>query len=470
MQLTFYGAARTVTGSQHMVEVNGQRILLDCGLYQGRRSEAAERNRHLPFPAHEVDVMVLSHAHIDHSGNIPNLVKSGYDGEIVTTYATRDLCATMLLDSGHIQEKDVEFVNKKRKKRGEMPVEPIYTQEDAVKSLDYFTSQSYHRPRQIAPGVTLTFLDAGHMLGSAIVVLDIEDRDAHRDVRLVFSGDVGREGIPIIRDPQTVESADILIMESTYGDRLHPPYAESDKDLERIINQTYQRGGLIIVPAFAVGRTQQLVYSLNRLADAGDIPRLPIYVDSPLAVNATAVYRMHPECYDDEIRSFILGENGQREAFDFGHLIYTRSVEESKKLNFLREPAIIISASGMAETGRILHHLKNHIEDPKNTVLITSWQAPDTLGRKLVEKLPTINIFGEPYQNRAHLEVLNGFSGHADHDELLDWVGAIKDKPRRTFLVHGEEKAAFALAESLKSQFTMWVDVPQMKESFEVSL
>jgi metallo-beta-lactamase family protein len=470
MRLTFYGAARTVTGSQHMVEVNGQRILLDCGLYQGKRSEAAERNRHLPFAAPEVDVMVLSHAHIDHSGNIPNLVKSGYDGEIISTYATRDLCATMLLDSGHIQEKDVEFVNKRRKKRGEMPVEPIYTQEDAVKSLDYFTSQSYNRSRKIAPGVTLTFLDAGHMLGSAIVVLDIEDRDVHRDVRLVFSGDIGRVGIPIIRDPQTVESADILIMESTYGDRLHPPYAESDKDLERIINQTYQRGGLIIVPAFAVGRTQQLVYSLNRLADAGDIPRLPIYVDSPLAVNATAVYRMHPECYDDEIRSFIMSENGTREAFDFGQLIYTRSVEESKKLNFLREPAIIISASGMAETGRILHHLKNHIENPKNTILITSWQAPDTLGRKLVEKQPTVNIFGEPYQNRAHLEVLNGFSGHADHDELLDWVGATKDKPQRTFLVHGEEKAAFALAESLKNQFTMRVDVPQWKESFEVTL
>ena len=452
-----------------MVEVNGARILLDCGLYQGRRAEANECNRHLPFDAASVDVMVLSHAHIDHSGNIPNLVKSGYRGEIICTFATRDLCATMLLDSGHIQEKDAEYVNKRHKKRGEPPVEPIYTQSDALNSLDSFTSQAYNRSRQIAPGVTLTLLDAGHMLGSAIVVLDIEDREARRDLRLVFSGDIGRAGIPIIRDPQTVESADALIMECTYGNRLHPPYPESEKDLERIVNETYRRGGKVIVPAFAVGRTQQLVYSLNKLANAGDIPRLPIYVDSPLAIDVTAVFRLHPECYDDDIRAFML-QDGQRDPFNFGGLTYTRHVEESKQLNFLREPAIIISASGMAETGRILHHLKNNIQDPQNTILITGWQAPDTLGRKLVDGLPVVRIFGDEYENNARLEIINGFSGHADRDELLDWVGAMRDKPARTFLVHGEDDAATAFAQDLKAQFQMRADIPAFKQSFEVQV
>lgn len=466
MRLQFFGATRTVTGSQHIIEVNGQRILLDCGLYQGRRAEAYERNRQLPFEASDVDVMVLSHAHIDHSGNIPNLVKSGYRGEIVCTYATRDLCATMLLDSGYIQERDVEYVNKRRRKKGEPPVEPIYTRADAVECLDAFTSQAYNRPRQIAPGVTLTLQDAGHMLGSAIVVLDIEDHDTHRDIRLVFSGDLGRDGIPIIRDPSTIESADVLIMESTYGNRLHPAYGESDRELERIVNETYRRGGIVIMPAFAVGRTQQIVFALNQLASRGDIPHLPIYVDSPLAIDATAIFRLHPECYDAEIRDFML----MGDPFSFEDLIYTRRVEDSKELNFLREPAIIISASGMAEHGRILHHLKNHIEDAKNTVLITGWQAPDTLGRKLVEREPVVRIFGEEYRNNAQIEVLNGFSGHADRDELLDWVGAMKDKPQRTFLVHGEEDSATALAEALKEQFQLRVDIPQWKQAYEVRL
>lgn len=468
MQLTFYGAARTVTGSQHLVEVNGQRILLDCGFFQGKRIEEYKRNHNFPFDPTSIDVLILSHAHIDHAGNIPNLVKRGFRGEVICTYATRDLCATMLLDTGHILEKDVEFLNKRRRKRGEPPVTPIYTQQDAAASLNVFTSQSYNRPRKIAPGITLTFLDAGHILGSATVVLDIEDRAAHRDTRLVFSGDIGRAGIPIIRDPQTPDSADILIMESTYGNRLHPPYADETKALERIVNETYKRGGIIIVPAFAVGRTQQLVYTLNQLADAGDIPRLPVYVDSPLAIDVTAIYRLHPECYDDEIRDFIM-RDGQRDPFHFGGLTYTRRVEESKRLNFLREPAIIISASGMAEAGRILHHLKNHIGDPKNTVLITGWQAENTLGRRLVEREPVVHIFGEEYPNRAHLEVLNGFSGHADHNELLNWVGAIKTKPGRTFLVHGEFGGAQALANDLKTQFAMRVDIPEWKQSFEVS-
>ena len=468
MRLTFHGAARTVTGSQHLIEVNGSRILLDCGLFQGKRSEARERNQHLPFDARSIDLMILSHAHIDHSGNIPNLVKSGFRGDIISTFATRDLCATMLLDSGHIQEKDVEFINKRRKK-GEPRAEPIYTQEDAAHSLEYFTTQGYNRPRKIAPGVTLTFQDAGHMLGSAFVILDIEDREAKRDVRLVFSGDLGRAGIPIIRDPHTTDAADILILESTYGDRLHPAYEDDSKHMERIIVETYKRGGKILIPAIAVGRTQQLVYTLHQLSRRGDIPDMPIYVDSPLAIDVTAAYRLHPECYDEEIRQFIdSAGRGRVDPFGFEMLTYTRTTEESKKLNYLREPAIIIAASGMMEAGRILHHLKNHLDDPRTTVLVVGWQAENTLGRRLVEGEKEVRVLGDMVANRANIEVLNGFSGHADRDDLLAWVGALTRKPKQTFLVHGEEKAAVALAQSLRERYGLAAQVPDRGESFEV--
>lgn len=467
MKIKFFGATRTVTGSQHMIEVNGKRILLDCGLYQGRRAESYERNRNLPFEAADVDVMVLSHAHIDHSGNIPNLVKSGFRGEIITTHATRDLCQSMLMDSGHIQMKDAEFINKRRK-QGEPEVEPIYTQEDAAEAMTYFSTQSYERPRLIAPGVTMTMLDAGHMLGSAMIVLDIEDQEAHETKRVVFSGDLGRAGIPIIRDPQKVDYADYLILESTYGDTVHPAQPDDTRELERVVREAYQRGGSIIVPAFAVGRTQQLVYMLHQLLLAGDIPNMPIFVDSPLAIDVTAIYRIHPECYDREIRDFIMsnGGHGRLDPFGFDLLNYTRSVEQSKQINFIREPAIIISASGMAETGRILHHLKNRIEDPRTTVLIVSWQAENTLGRRLLDGVEEVRIFGESYNNRAHLEVLNGLSGHAGRDELIAWVGAMERKPERTFLVHGEDDAAFALAQGLHDAFRLKVDVPVWKQAF----
>ena len=462
MKITFHGAARTVTGSQHLIEVNGQRLLLDCGLYQGSRKDAFERNRNLPFDAAKVDAMVLSHAHIDHSGNIPNLVKSGFRGDIVCTFATRDLCSTMLLDSGHIQEKDAEFVNKKRARKNEPPIQPLYTIEDAVNSLEYFNAIGYHRQREILPGVCVTLVDAGHMLGSAIVVLDIEDRDEGRDVRLVFSGDLGRKGIPIIRDPEVVDHADVLLLECTYGNRTHEPYFDSEKKLESIINDTYRRGGAMIIPSFAVGRTQQLVYTIHKMMKARDIPHLPVYVDSPLAINATAVFRLHPEAYDAEIRKFMQAEG---DPFGFDELIYTRSVEQSKELNFKRDSFIVISASGMCETGRILHHLRNRIENPANTILIAGWQAPNTLGRRIVEHEPTVRIFGEDYQLRAQVEVLNGFSGHADRNELLEWVGAINKRPRRTFLVHGEEESAFALADALRTETGFeQVDVPEMHE------
>jgi len=467
VKLTFYGAVHTVTGSKHLVEVNGTRILLDCGLFQGKREESQEVNLHFPFDPKSIDLVVLSHAHIDHSGNIPNLVKQGFTGDIICTAATRDLCAAMLPDSGYIQERDVEFVNKRRAKQGEAPVEPIYTYQDALACLDAFATRNYYRPAQIAPGVTLTFLDAGHMLGSAIVLLDIEDRDDNRQKRLVFSGDLGRKGIPIIRDPDIVDSADILLMESTYGNRLHETYEASEKRLERIVNDTYQRGGSIVMPAFAVGRTQQLVLSLHQLADKGDIPHIPIFVDSPLALNATSVYLLHPECYDDEIRRFMM-EEGNRDPFGFEGLTYIRQLEESKQLNHQREPSIIISASGMAEFGRIRHHLANRIEDPRTTVLITGWQAPETLGRRLVDKAKVVRIFGEEHPVKAQIEALDGFSGHADRDEMVTWIGAMKKRPQRTFLIHGDEDALTAFQQTLTEKFALRVDIPDEGQSFTV--
>ena len=469
MKITFHGAAKTVTGSQHLLDVNGYRIMLDCGLFQGKRKEAFELNRQGSCDAKSVDVLVLSHAHIDHSGNIPCLVKNGFSGDIYSTPATRDLCSVMLLDSAYIQEKDVIYVNKKRQKQGKNLFEPLYTKADVAAAMQNFIGISYNRPHEIVPGVRLTLVDAGHMLGSTHVILDINDRDTGRQRRLVFSGDIGREGIPIIRDPTFLtEGTDILIMESTYGNRSHPPYPESENELERIINDTYSRRGVLLIPAFAVGRTQQIVYALHKLNDQKKIPRLPIYVDSPLATNTTEIFRMHPECYDAEMREFLLNDH-HNDPFGFGTLTFTENVEESKKLNTLDEPAVIISASGMMEGGRILHHLRNRISDPRNTILVTGWQAPNTLGRRVVNKEPVVKIFGDEFQLKAKVEVITGFSGHADRGELLAWAGAMQKKPEHTFIVHGEEDSSQALAENLQTKLGFSnIAMPAMHESFEV--
>ncbi len=468
MKLTFHGAAKTVTGSQHLVEVNGHRILLDCGLFQGRRKEAFELNRKGFCGGDTIDAVVLSHAHIDHSGNIPCLVRNGFRGDIYTTAATRDLCAVMLMDSASIQERDVEYVNKKRAKNGQRPFEPLYTQEDALEAMQYFIGLGYNRGREILPGVKLTFHDAGHMLGSAHVILDIDDRDTGRSSRLVFSGDIGRPGIPIIRDPQPVtDGCDLLIMESTYGNRSHPPYVESDQELARIVKETHKKGGFLLIPAFAVGRTQQLVYSLHKLYNDGLIPAMPVYVDSPLATRVTDIFRLHPEVYDREILRFQLEESVQN-PFSFEALRYTQTVEDSKRLNAMDEPAIIISASGMMEHGRILHHLKSRISDPRTTILVSGWQAPNTLGRKVVEKNDTVWIFGREYPLRAQVEVLTGFSGHADREGLMDWARAMKKKPGRVFIVHGEEEAAQNLAGLLREEGMAQIDIPEPHQEFEV--
>jgi metallo-beta-lactamase family protein len=462
MKLTFHGGTRTVTGSQHLLEVNGIRILLECGLFQGKRKKTFEVNRQLPFDAADIDVMILSHAHIDHSGNIPNLVKSGFRGDILCTFATRDLCATMLRDSAHIQQQDAKYVNKRRARAGEPPVEPIYDLVDAVESLKNFIAVGYDRPYRITPEITLTFVDAGHILGSAIVLLDIEEDGRER--RLVFTGDLGRPDLPILKDPTRIESADILLIESTYGTRLHESVPEAERELKRVVLDTYYRGGKVIIPAFAVGRTQEIVYHLHRLKERQAIPPdLPVFVDSPLAIDATSIFRLHPECYDDEISDFLL-ESG--DPFGFRDLQYTRSVAASKAINFLRDPAVIISASGMCEAGRIQHHLKNNIEDSRSTVLIVGWQAPDTLGRRIVERQSTVRIFGEEYRLNARVEAINGFSAHADRDELLAWTGAMTQKPEYTFVVHGEAEVSEAFAGLLHAHGHPNAVVPQLHESF----
>ncbi|MBN2532975.1 MAG: MBL fold metallo-hydrolase [Spirochaetales bacterium] len=463
MKIQFFGAVRSVTGSQHMLEINGKKILLECGLYQGKRSECYARNQNLPYNASTVDLCILSHAHIDHSGNLPNLVKNGFRGDIVCTYATRDLCAIMLKDSANIQHHDIVYLNKERKKKNLPPLDPIYTLEDAVQSLKYFMGLSYERPREIMPGVTLTFYDAGHILGSAIVVLDIEDKEEKKDLRLVFSGDLGRTDRPILRDPDIIKEADVLLMESTYGDRLHEDTDQANVKLERIINETIQKGGKVIVPSFAVGRTQEIVYTIRKLVEAKKIPQtLPVFVDSPLAIDTTGIYRLHPEAYDEEAYQILLEKNGDPFGFEMVH--YTRSVNESKELNKMKDPAVIISASGMAEAGRILHHLKNNLGDPKNTILFVGWQAPNTLGRRLVEREKVVRIFGDEYVRKARVEKINGFSAHADRNEMTSWLDCLERKPGNTFVVHGDESASLSFAEHLKKRGFESIKVPELGE------
>ncbi len=466
MQIRFSGGTQSVTGSCHIITINDRKILLDCGLYQGKRSEFFSRNKNLPFTPADIDVMVLSHAHIDHSGNIPNLVKNGFKGPVYCTHATRDLCSVMLQDAGHIQEKDAEFMNEKLAKKGLPLIDPIYTVQDAVDCLEQFVSASYHRTQQIAENVTLTFFDAGHILGSSIVSLNILDDG--EEIKLVFTGDLGRPGMPILRDPDNILEADVLITESTYGGRHHDDFNTVHDKLAQVINDTWRRRGKVIVPAFSVGRTQELVYRLHKLILENRIPSQPIYVDSPLSVNATEVFRAHPECYDQETRQIL---SDHLDPFGFQRLHYIRNVEESKKLAEVEEPCIIISASGMCEAGRILHHLANNVEDAKNTVLIVGFMAENTLGRKLVEKAPVIKIFGEPLSLKAQVVKLNAFSAHADHDELLAYIGRFNhERLQNIFVVHGEVAQSQALAEGIGSLGFSNIHVPQPGESVEIAV
>jgi len=465
MKITFCGAAGTTTGSQHLIEVNSQRILLDCGLYQGRRHEAIERNQHFPFDATTIDCVVLSHCHIDHSGNLPNLVKQGFAGNIYATTATRDLCAIMLPDSAHIQMSDVEWLNKKRKVTGEPLLEPIYTKLDAQNSLQQFVTVGYHRSLPIADGVKLTFIDAGHVLGSAQVILDIQDRATGKQHRLLFSGDVGRPNTDLLADAEPSEAVDHVIMESTYGGRKHELAARTSEHICNIINTAIDRHGKVIIPAFAVERTQQLLYTLDKLSHEGCIPPVPTYVDSPLAVDATNIFRLHMDSLKPSVREALFM---QRDPFGFDGLKLIREREDSQKLNDLIGPAIIISASGMAESGRILHHLRNNIEDRRNIILFVGYCAEQTLGWKIREGWPRVNILGDQFQVHAQIEILDSFSGHADHDELLGYFDRIGGAKKNVFLVHGESERANALQAALQERHEGRVEVARLLQ--EVTL
>lgn len=464
MRINFHGAAHTVTGSQHLLEINGHKLLLDCGMYQGRRAESYQRNLNFRYSPSGVDAVILSHAHIDHSGNLPNLVKQGYEGAIYVTHATKDIASAMLLDSGHIQESDAEFVNKKRAERGEEPIEPLYTQADAEKVTGMFAGVNYEEAFEPIPGVVARFYEAGHILGSAGVSLEIEEKG--RKIHLWFSGDIGRFKLPLLRDPVLPTRADYMIMESTYGDKRHNDPELAFNEFHDVVKRTVERGGKVIVPAFAVGRTQEIVYHLNRMMFENGVPSVPVYVDSPLAVKASDIFKSHLECFDDETKEFV--RESRHPALDFKMLNYVRSVDESKALNQRTDPMVIISASGMAETGRILHHIKNNIENPKNTICIVSWQAPDTLGRRLADREPQVRIFGETYNRKCDVATIGGLSGHAGQDLLVKYATGVKGSVKDIFLVHGEEKQAMTLKGLLTAQGMDRVHYPDLHDSVEL--
>jgi metallo-beta-lactamase family protein len=464
MKVQFLGATRTTTGSMYLLEVGGRSMLLECGLYQGRREESHERNRDFPFDPTQLDCVVLSHAHIDHCGNLPNLAKKGFEGNIFSTFATRDLASIMLADSAHIQEYDAKYVSKRRAKKGLPAVEPLYRRGDAEKAIRQFVAIDYDRPIQIMDGVKLTFCDAGHILGSAQVVLDIQEEG--RSFRYLFSGDIGRGGHEILRDPQPVENVDFLQIESTYGNRLHGDRTNSRESMAEAVRSAVERKGKVIIPAFSVGRTQLVVYTLHQLTLEGLIPEVPIFVDSPLSVNATEVFRLHPECFNQEIYQFL-----QDTANPFGmeQLTYIRQVKRSMELNEMKGPAIIISSSGMCEAGRVRHHLANHIGNPNNLVLFVGYCAMNTLGSRIVAGDSKVRIFGDEYEVRAQVKSIDAFSGHADRDELLAYFRALGKNIQRVCVVHGEEEQSLGFADLLSKelpQAEVIVPVPGQKVTF----
>lgn len=465
MEIKFIGATQTVTGSMHLIKACGKNILLDCGLFQGKRKEAFEINRNFDlFDPKEIDYVILSHAHIDHSGNLPTLVKKGFNGKIISTFATRDLAAIMLQDSAHIQVKDVEFVNKKRKRKGQNPFEPLYIQEDALATLKHFVGINYHREYEIDSKIKLTFFDAGHILGSAVVFLSIQENGTITN--LGFSGDLGRPNRPILKDPEKIPDIDYFICESTYGGKYHENINDAEERLAEVINKAVAQNSKILVPAFSVGRTQELVYALHRIFENKKATEIPVYVDSPLSVNATDVYRIHTECFDFEISEFILK---REDPFGFNKLKYISDVEESKKLNNVAGPCMIISSSGMCESGRILHHLANNVENPNNIVLIVGYNAQHTLGRKIAEKEKVIKIFGDEYNLNAEVIVLDSFSAHADAKELLDYCSQFdKSRMQHIFLVHGDFEQQNIFKSNLESIGFNSISIPKRGESVKL--
>lgn len=465
VRLVFHGAAQEVTGSMHLLEVNGRRIVLDCGLAQGKRAESNAKNREFPCPPDKIDAVLLSHAHVDHCGKLPRLAREGFGGPVFATPATCDLTAILLADSAHIQEEDAEYWNKKRVKHGDAPIEPLYTMADAEQAGRLLKPRNLGQSFEVVPGVRATFHEAGHMLGSAGIMIEV-DRPGHAPLSIFYTGDRGREGMEILRDPTPIPPCDYLISESTYGARETSHPEDMRAPLAEIINQTVERGGKLIVPSFAVGRTQVLVYEFHILVLEGRIPtHIPLIVDSPLASRATQVFREHPEVFDAEAYAFnrLTGD-----MLRCRNCEYTENVEQSKALHDRPPPMMIISASGMCEVGRILHHLKNNIENHRNTILIVGYQAPHTLGRRLVEKHKEVRIFGEMYQVRAKVKVLNGFSAHANRSELMEMMRPLTARVRQAFLVHGELEQAQALADTMRQQGFSNVVIPARGEVFEI--
>jgi len=464
MKVHFLGAARTTTGSMYLIEVNSKKLLLECGLFQGHREETTRRNCCFPFDPRQIDAAVLSHAHIDHSGNLPNLARQGYDGPIHCTDATRDLCGIMLIDSAHIQEQDALFVSKWRAKKHQPPVEPLYHLADAEKAVKQLVAHGYDETFPVVDGVNVTFRDAGHILGSAQVVLDFQEKG--REFRWLFSGDVGRGGDEILRDPVPVENVDYLQIESTYGGREHAVRTDADATVCRLVGDALNQKGRVIIPSFSVGRTQQIVYVLHQITLSGCLPRAPIFVDSPLSVNATEIYRKHTECYNESIAKFL---REQENPFGMGNLTYISSAEDSKKLNDRKEPMVIISASGMCEAGRIRHHLKNNIGDAKNLVLFIGYCAEGTLGDQITRGKTPVNIFGDPCDVRAKIASLDTYSGHADKNELKQYVQRITGDIKKIVCIHGEESQCLAHAETLRAMKPKAeVLVPEYKQVVEI--
>jgi metallo-beta-lactamase family protein len=460
VRLTFWGAAGQVTGSMHLLEAAGARILLDGGLFQGRRSEAHALNARLPFDARRVDGVVLSHAHIDHSGRLPLLVKEGFHGPVYTTSATRDLSAVMLADSAHIQEKDYEYLERHAKVAQNGG--PLYSVRDALAVQDLMVGVPYRRVFYLRKHLALEFLDAGHILGSSTVDLRITEEGSHR---LVFSGDIGRPGLSIIKDPEPPSGPiDTLIIESTYADRKHDSFIAAEERLGEAVRRVAARGGKVLIPAFAVGRAQELIYSLHRLFRGGKIPSIPIYLDSPLAIDITTVFRMHPEVFDR--REDLV--NAGNDLFDFQLLRYVREVSESKAIDIAPGPSVIIAASGMAESGRILHHLAHGIGDERNLILFVGFQAEHTLGRRIEDGQEVVAIMGQNYTRKAEVASLGGYSAHADRDELRAWVRRLGGPIRRAFVVHGEAAALSAMAAILREEGVSDVRVPRHGESFDL--
>ncbi len=472
MKVTFLGATRTVTGSNFLVEGAGKKFLVDCGMWQGKAEQEMENSQEFEFNPTEIDFMLLTHAHIDHSGRIPKLYNEGFRNKIYAHKATCDLCALMLPDSGHIQETEAEWKNKKRKRKGEEPIDPIYTAEDALRCLEIFEPVQYDQIIEITPEIHVRFNDAGHMLGSSIIEVWIKEGD--KETKTVFTGDIGNNDIPLLSPPTMIEDTDFLVMESTYGSRLHMRNDEKAQIFLDVVSETLDNGGTVVIPSFAVGRTQEILYEINKLKDEHDdeefrrkyktLMKAPVYVDSPLAISATEVFRENTELFDEETKEEIMrGDN----PLEFPGLKFTRTAEESKELNEDQTPSIIISASGMCEVGRIKHHLKHNLWNPKSTILFVGYQAPGTLGYSIVNGAKTVKIFGEEIAVNARIEYIEGYSGHADQELLMNCIYSYIKKPKHIFLVHGEPESQDVLADKIITETGIGVTIPEFGETYE---